>query len=389
MARPTWKNSRMKLSDLKPWERNPRQIEGDQAARLLESFDAFGQVIPISVGPEGQVYNGHQRLSVLQAEHGPDYELDVRVSSRRLSQKERERLTVFLHKGTTGDWDWDMLANEFEFEDLVDWGFDEGELIGFEQEPKEAPEPKIDEAEALLEKWGVESGQLWQLGDHRVICGDCTDKAVVDRLMEGEKAQLAWFDPPFGIELKPPRGLTEEIENDGNSEARLLWQNFLPMLKENLEDPAHIFLCQGWTEFEWALPLIRKHFRVKSKIVWNKNVWGIGYFTRPKHEDIIYCWNGKPEKIDNPVADVWDVARESAPDHAAEKPPELSGIAIEHFSKINNIVIDWFNGVGGSIVACENLNRKCYGVEIEPKYIAVTIERWHEMTGEIPVLCNT
>jgi len=128
MARPTWKNSRMKLSDLKPWERNPRQIEGDQAARLLESFDAFGQIETVAVGPGGELYNGHQRLNVLLDKYGPGHIIEVRQSDRQLTEKEREKLTVFLHRGTTGWWDYDALANEFEVEELLAWGFWESEL---------------------------------------------------------------------------------------------------------------------------------------------------------------------------------------------------------------------------------------------------------------------
>ena len=105
-------------------------------------------------------------------------------------------------------------------------------------------------------------------------------------MREGKRPRreaLAWFDPPFGINLTPQRGITSAIENDGKSDAQALWLAFLPSLYGNLTETAHVFLCQQWTEFDWALPLIRKWFSLKSKVVWNKNVWGIGYYTRPKH----------------------------------------------------------------------------------------------------------
>src|SRR5512146_2316644 len=128
MASITWANERRKLSELIPWPRNPRQIKTDQAKRLVESFDQFGQVETIAIGPDNGVYNGHQRLNVLASKYGADYEVECRVSSRALTEKEREKLTVFLHKGAAGDWDWDPLANEFEVGDLLEWGFDEREL---------------------------------------------------------------------------------------------------------------------------------------------------------------------------------------------------------------------------------------------------------------------
>src|SRR3990172_3724511 len=156
-----WTNEKRKLSQLKPWPRNPRQIKSDQAKRLGESFDQFGQVETLAIGPDGEIYNGHQRLNVLMAEHGADYEVDVRVASRPLTEKEREKLTVYLHKGAAGEWDFDMLANGFEFGELLDWGFDEKELLGLdfgEDEPAEDPGAQIDRAEELREKWQVESG---------------------------------------------------------------------------------------------------------------------------------------------------------------------------------------------------------------------------------------
>lgn len=127
MDRITWTNEKRRLSSLIPWERNPRQIREDQAKRLQDSLEEFGQVEPICVGPDNELYNGHQRLAVWLARYG-DIEVDVRVSSRKMSEKEREKLTIFLHKGATGQWDFDTLANEFEVTELLEWGFEAGEL---------------------------------------------------------------------------------------------------------------------------------------------------------------------------------------------------------------------------------------------------------------------
>ena len=124
----TWTNERRKLSDLIPWPRNPRQIKGANAVLLNESLDDFGLVETIAIGPGNEVYNGHQRLNVWAAEHGPDFVVDVRVSSRELEEKERERLVVLLHKGAAGEWDFDTLANEFDLDELLEWGFTPFEL---------------------------------------------------------------------------------------------------------------------------------------------------------------------------------------------------------------------------------------------------------------------
>ena len=124
----TWQDERRTLGELIPWERNPRQIRQRNAARLVDSVQSFGQVEPLIVGPANELYNGHQRLAVLMQTYGPDYTVDVRVASRELSEKEREKLTIYLHKGATGEFDFDALANEFDLSELVDWGFEPFEL---------------------------------------------------------------------------------------------------------------------------------------------------------------------------------------------------------------------------------------------------------------------
>ena len=148
-GRITWREEKRKLSDLIPWPHNPRQIREAHAERLNESLDQFGQVETIAIGPDNEIYNGHQRLNVWMAEHGPQYMVDVRVSDRPLDERERQKLTVFLHKGAAGEWDFDMMANTFEVDDLLDWGFEETELDldlwGVDEPPDDpgAPEGRL------------------------------------------------------------------------------------------------------------------------------------------------------------------------------------------------------------------------------------------------------
>lgn len=119
---PTWTGKRVKLRHLVPWPRNPRKINPAQSARLLNSFEEFGQVELVAVGPLGQVYNGHQRLKVLSERFGMDHEIEVRVASRELTELEREKLTIYLHKGATGDFDLEVLLKEFDPVKLDEWG---------------------------------------------------------------------------------------------------------------------------------------------------------------------------------------------------------------------------------------------------------------------------
>lgn len=131
----TWENETRKLKDLIPWQSNPRQIDEAQAQRLGESLDTFGQIHPIAIGPDDSIYDGHQRQLVWSAleKYGSDYEVDVRVSSRALTEKERQKLVVYLHRGAVGEWDWDLLG-EWEEGDLLGWGFEAWEIGALEQE---------------------------------------------------------------------------------------------------------------------------------------------------------------------------------------------------------------------------------------------------------------
>lgn len=140
-AAPTWTTQRVKLRDLMPWPRNPRKINDAQSARLVNSFDEFGQVELIALGPNNEVYNGHQRLKVLQAKHGPDFELEARVCSRELTELEREKLTIYLHKGAAGEFDLEVLLKEFDPIKLDSWGMPDLNIPDVaEDEWKEMPE---------------------------------------------------------------------------------------------------------------------------------------------------------------------------------------------------------------------------------------------------------
>lgn len=117
-----WTTCKLALKTLTPWERNPRRISEPASKRLLDSFDSFGQVDTLAIGPNNEVYNGHQRLKVLVEKFGPDYEVDARRASRALSEKEREKLTIYLHRGATGEFDLEALAASFDIAELDSWG---------------------------------------------------------------------------------------------------------------------------------------------------------------------------------------------------------------------------------------------------------------------------
>ncbi len=335
------------------------------------------------------IIGGHQRKKILETLLGydPDYQIDVRVPDRELSIDEARELNVRLNKNVA-EWDFDTLANNFELDDLLDWGFDEHDL-DLDLWAGDAPEdvePQIDKAEELREKWGVELGQLWKLGEHRLICGDCTDKAVMDALMQGESAGAVITDPPYGINR-------EGIENDDPEGLHALFDGCLSVMPI---DNAVIIAFQSPRLFPVWLDAVRGAGHKFERMLWMYKSNDVTFIWRgwlTKSEAILVSSKGNPE---------WKEPREYSHDcysinwdkttkvdvegwHASIKPPLIVENLIDNTT---GIVCDPFLGSGTTLIACERLGRKCRAVEISPAYVAVAIQRWVDVTGGVPELLS-
>jgi len=391
----------------------------------------------IAIGPGAEVYNGHQRLNVLLDKHGGDYEVEVRVASRALTEKEREKLTIYLHKGAAGEFDFDILANEFELDDLLDWGFDPKELdldLWQKDEPPEDPGAQVDKAEELREKWGVESGQLWQLGEHRLICGDCTDRATVERVMQGEKAQICFTSPPYSAQRDYEIG---EFDWDA------LMLGMSARVIEVVDESGAILINLGLVHRDkrvvrywdkWLEWMDNTSWPLFDWYVWDKlnglmgdwrgrlapaHEWIFHFANKPrpanKTEKTKYAENGvthyKKDKVglrekngkmkgftqagqevsQTKVADSvirCQPARGGVEGHPAPFSVDFAEALINAYTIGGEVVYEPFCGSGTTIIASEQLGRKCRAVEISPAYCAVAIERWVTMTGGTPVLLD-
>lgn len=378
-----WTNSTRKLSMLIPWDKNPRQINKDQAKRLEQSLVEFGQIHPIAIGPDNEIYDGHQRDLVWSAssKFGKDYEVDVRVSSRPLTDKEREKLVIFLHKGAAGEWNFDMLANDFEFDDLVDWGFSPEELGIEVEKPVADAEPQVDKAAELNEKWQVKSGDLWQIGEHRLLCGDSTVKADVERLLSGDKV-FVFSDPPYGIDVvsgsKVGGGGSTKFGKVGGEN----WvdsHEYPEIIGDDNTDTARNFyaVCTslGITDFILWGGNYFTDFLSPSRcwLVWDKQntgnfadvelAWTSFDKSAKKYE---WLWNGlsrEGNRKDELTSRV----------HPTQKPVGLTQNIMDDFPA--DIYYDGFLGSGSFMVAAHNVGKKMYGIEKSIDYCAVILER--------------
>ena len=409
----SWTNETRKLSELKPWPRNPRQIKTDQAKRLVESFEQFGQVETIAVGPDGEVYNGHQRLNVLMAKYGSDYEIECRVASRPLTEKEREKLTVFLHKGAAGEWDWDILANEFEFDELVEWGFSEKELTGLDfggDPPADDPGAQMDKANELREKWGVCLGQLWQLGEHRLICGDCTDELAIAKVMDN-KAAITFTSPPYNAGVSAQLSGNTSIDDNlykNEYDDNQTQEAYLDLLNRFTEQAMTVseyvfvnlqFLSGNKRAFVDYLNVFRD--RLADIAIWDKGHAAPQQAQRvmdSRFEFVIIFSESATRAIGTRefrgmVHNVYDGNpqrhNEYASIHAATFPVDFPEHFINTFTNKGDSVFEPFLGTGTTLIACERLGRKARCIEISPSYCAVAIERWQQMTGSEPILLES
>lgn len=405
MTNINWTNITVRLGDLKAWPDNPRQSTKAQAKKLLQSFDEFGQVETIAVSPELEVYNGHQRLSALMTIHGKDYQIDARQASRALTEQERKKLTIFLHAGATGSWDWDTLSG-WDASEMISWGLDDttlkewkhdisglGEMLKSEkQEPVDA-EPQIDKAEELRAKWGVESGQLWQLGEHRLLCGDCTYPEIVERLLGGEKADMILTDPPYAL-FGNSTGVSGVTDDKMTAP---FFREIFKRAKEFTKPFAHIYVCCDWhSAFALRQAGVDVGLSEKNLIIWDKGDGGVGAMYQQCYELIWFFANSPKssalgghitgERTVNGIPNIWRVGRESSKrEHGAQKPIELFSIPVTYGVDEDGIVMDLFLGSGTTMVACQNLSRKCRAIEISPAYCAVILERMSTAFPEIKI----
>ena len=409
MAKINWTLQTFNLDELTDYYKNPRSLTEKEFKQLKTSLDKFGMIDKpiVNADPVHTVIGGHQRKHVLEAEGVK--EVECWVPDRELSDKEVEELNIRLNKNT-GSWDFDTLANSFELDDLLEWGFDKGELdldLWADDAPEDV-EPQLDKAEELRVKWGVESGQLWQLGEHRLVCGDCTDRAVVDKIMQGEVAAITFTSPPYnaGVSAKL-RGNTsiddnlykdEYNDNQTQSDYLSLLANFTDVALSNSQYVfVNIqFLAGNKTAFVDYLTRFRDN--LADIAIWDKTNAAPQQAQRVMDSrfEFVLIYSHKANRaigtrefrgmVHNVYTGNPQRNNKYASSHAATFPVDFPEYFIKTFTNDDELIYEPFVGTGTTLIACERLGRKCRAVEISPAYVAVAIQRWVDVTGGEPVL---
>lgn len=384
-----------------PNPKNPRKNDGAPVKKVRASIEAYGFADPIVARTANRmVIAGHTRLKAA-IEMGLQ---DVPVRFLDISQKKADALMIASNRvGEEATWDKDILANilgelKTSGEDLAALGLSEKEMnqlltsiLGTPAEEREASEP-----EKILEKWGTKLGDAYRIesmngGEHRIICGDATDPKVFERLMEAEKAFMCWTDPPYGVSYVGKTKDAMEIQNDSLDAAGL--EKFLVKAFECsvsvLEDGAHVYIAHPngpmSYPFQKAMDISGLHW--DQTLAWNKGqiVMGVADY-HYSHEPIFLAHVGpkrngrmtKPQRWfgDDSQPSVFEFKRPHANKlHPTMKPVELVQVMVQNSSPIGAIVLEPFSGSGTTMVACEGSMRVCRAIELDPKFVAVCLER--------------
>jgi DNA modification methylase len=360
-----------------PHPNNPRLIRDDKFKKLVKSIKEFPEMLalrPIVVDDNYVVLGGNMRLRAC-IEAGLKRVPIIKASA--LTPEQQKRFIITDNVGF-GEWDWDMLANEWDQDELIDWGLDLPVMDIVDAGT--ADEDNYDAPDGGLET-DIVLGDLFEIGPHRLLCGDSTNLNDVEKLLNGEKADVLFTDPPYNVSFNGRSGKFDVIENDN-----LDTDTFDKFIEEfaqtvhSLQIPIKYIWC-NWKFYG----TLQKHFILNACIVWAKNVFGLGRGYRHQHE---FCFfEGKLDDGINNESDLWEIKKDHNYVHPTQKPIALSERALNNHKKAN-IILDLFGGSGSTMVGCHQLKRKARLMELDPKYCEVIIDRMIKLDPSLVIKKN-
>lgn len=394
-AVPLYKKS--KVADLIPYANNARTHSEEQVAQIAASIQEFGFLAPIVIDGENGVIAGHGRLLACQK---LGWEEVPTIEASHLTKAQRKAYVIADNKLAMNA-GWDMGLLKVEIDGLSDLGFDIG-LLGFSGlELKDILADRTegltdpDDAPAVQAEVVSELGDVWLLGSHRLVCGDCTDASVVDKCLAGARPNLMVTEPPYGVEYDASwrdfTGLGSVAHGKVLNDDRADWREAYALFAGDVAYVWHAGLKTG----ESYASLEAVGLLIRSQIIWNKT---FGLISRShynwQHE---LCWyavrRGKQAAWsgDKKQTTVWDIPKNRSNDtgHSTQKPVECMRRPIENNSSPGQAVYEPFCGSGTTIVACEQTGRVCLAIELAPEYVDVCVRRWQAFAGKEAVLEET
>ena len=381
------------LANPKNWRIHP---EAQRAALrgVLEEI-GFADAMIARETPDGlELIDGHLRRDVMGDQEVPVLVVDVTAEEAEKMLLTFDPLSMMAHADT--DQLLSLLAdNPFESQAVRDMlealANGERDVMPDLSEPVEDPGPEIDRADELREKWQTERGQVWEVGRHRLMCGDATVTEDVSIAMDGTYACLMITDPPYGVAYHANKKGTKASSIEGDLTQAAIPLSFAVAIDSALDDNARLYLFGGTANWPMYSKLFDHFLRMQPRpMIWVKET----FVLHPTHyhsqyETVFFGWKGSGGGRgfwfgDRTQSDVWDVRRDNNKDrvHPTQKPVDVVSIPVSRSAPLNGIVYDPFVGSGTTIIAAERLGRRCYAMEIEPRYCDVAIKRWEDYTGE-------
>ena len=374
----------LKIREIKNNPNNPRLIKDDKFKKLVKSIQEFPEMLDareVVVNKDHIILGGNMRFKA--AKEAGIKEVPVKIVDW---DEDKQRQFVIKDNVSGGEWDWDQLANEWEAEELDEWGLDVPADWGEEKEIEEDEAPEVDESEPPKSKLG----EIYQLGQHRVMCADSTVKENVEKLMNGEKADMVFTDPPYRLKIgkngafkKAHDKLTKDLEKIIDYNPNDLF-SVLPSVFDNQTMNAFVF-CN--TDLVPDYCLWARECKYNFNILtWHKTSFipAGGNHHYPDTEYLIYI---SKQPIFNAGLSVnygkyWVLNNEKSEDHPTIKPQKIITDELIIGSNKGSIVVDFYIGSGSTLIACEQTDRTCFGMELDPKYVDVIRKRYHKfVTG--------
>lgn len=382
----------VKVANLVPYARNSRTHSAEQVAQIAASIREFGFTNPLLIDEQGGIIAGHGRLLAAQK---LGFDEVPAITLQGLSDAQKKAYVIADNKlALNAGWDDEMLR--VEFQELQEMGFDL-ELTGFSLD--EIAGLQIDEIEeGLTDEDAVPDapdtpvtvlGDVWQLGDHRVMCGDSTSIDAVEHLLGGVRAQMVHTDPPYGVSyqsnMRTKSAKFDVLKNDD------VFLDIAPVI--DAVSDGWVFVWTSWKVLPQWFEQFKSFGYPSNQVIWFKGGGGIGDLKKTFSSDYetALVWHRGAELTGKRIGSVWKVGKDGATEykHPTQKPVALAEEAIDKTTKRGYSVLDLFGGSGSTLIACQKTGRTAYLMELDPKYCDVIINRWQDFTGRLAVHAAT
>lgn len=379
------------IGKIKANPNNPRTIKDDKFFKLVQSLKdlpEMAKVRPVVVNQDMVVLGGNMRLKAMK-------EAGWKEAPVEIVDWDEDKQRQFIIKDNVGfgEWDWEMLANEWDAEQLDDWGLD---IPAFD-DPKELEAEEDDYEMPDQITTDIVLGDLFEIGPHRLLCGDSTDSDTVARLMDDKVADCVFTDPPYAL-FGNSTGVADVADD---KMVRPFFRTILKNYKDITKPYGHIYVCCDWHS-AFVIEAMSREVELKAKnlCIWDKGDGGVGAMYQQCYEMIWFFDNSPKNKTTsrtvkagvrtvNGKPNIWRHHRVTTDRiHNAQKPVDMVESAIQNSSDRNNLVVDLFGGSGTTMVASNNASRKCFMMEMEPKYCQVIVDRMLKLDPSLEVKRN-